>query len=145
MKATNKKAPKKKAVRGSGKGAPKRITRIGGGVRTADGKSTITLAEFDRLAEEGSDKLDDFADLAKAVRGSDPSTLQRVSVDFPRATVAALDNEAGRIGITRQSLVKKWIDEKLAEATGNDAARLARIISKAIKRNPGKIELVVRD
>ncbi len=40
----------------------------------------------------------------------------RVNVDFPAWTVAALDKEAKRLGVTRQALIKFWIAEKLDKA-----------------------------
>jgi hypothetical protein len=36
-----------------------------------------------------------------------------VNVDFPVWMIAALDREATRLGVTRQSLIKVWIAEKL--------------------------------
>ena len=38
---------------------------------------------------------------------------RRVNVDFPVWMIAALDREATRRGVTRQSLIKVWIAEKL--------------------------------
>ena len=37
----------------------------------------------------------------------------RVNVDFPAWSVAALDLEASRLGISRQALIKFWVIEKL--------------------------------
>jgi hypothetical protein len=37
----------------------------------------------------------------------------RVNVDFPAWTVAGLDKEATRLGISRQALIKVWITERL--------------------------------
>ena len=39
--------------------------------------------------------------------------IQRVNVDFPDWMVRALDQEAARIGVTRQSVIKMWLAEKL--------------------------------
>lgn len=39
---------------------------------------------------------------------------RRVSVDFPTWMVDALDSEASRLGVTRQSVIKVWIAERLA-------------------------------
>ncbi len=36
---------------------------------------------------------------------------KRVNVDFPKWMVKSLDQESGRLGITRQSLIKMWIAE----------------------------------
>ncbi len=105
---------KKKTTRATG--------ATGSGVRTVDGTRTVTLAEFDRMAEEGSDELDDFGDLSKAIRASE-AEAQRVNVDFPKPTVAALDAEASRLGIARQSLIKMWIGERLDEVNRADTWR----------------------
>ncbi len=40
----------------------------------------------------------------------------RVNVDFPTWVVAALDREAERLGVTRQSLIKLWIADRLEKA-----------------------------
>ena len=39
--------------------------------------------------------------------------MQRVNVDFPRWMVESLDKEADRLSVTRQSLIKIWIAERL--------------------------------
>ena len=38
---------------------------------------------------------------------------KRVNVDFPAWMVESLDQEAKRLGVTRQSLIKMWLAEKL--------------------------------
>jgi hypothetical protein len=50
-------------------------------------------------------------DLKAAVRpGYEP---RRVNVDFPTWMVDSLDREAKRLGVTRQSVIKRWIAERL--------------------------------
>lgn len=39
--------------------------------------------------------------------------LKRVNVDFPQWMVSGLDEEAARLGINRQAVIKTWIAEKL--------------------------------
>jgi len=39
-----------------------------------------------------------------------------VNVDFPAWMVRRLDEEARRIGVTRQSLIKLWLAERLEKA-----------------------------
>jgi hypothetical protein len=39
--------------------------------------------------------------------------LKRVNVDFPVWMVDRLDRESKHLGITRQSLIKMWIAEKV--------------------------------
>ena len=41
--------------------------------------------------------------------------MQRVNVDFPLWMVKSLDREARRLGVTRQSIIKVWIAEKLEQ------------------------------
>ena len=75
---------------------------------------TITTEELDRLFDDGED-IDQYLDWSKATRpGLEP---RRVNVDFPTWMVAALDREAKRMGVTRQSVIKVWIAERL-EALG---------------------------
>jgi hypothetical protein len=65
---------------------------------------------FDRKFDEGKDVSTDL-DL-KTVRR--PTQEQRrVNVDFPTWMIESLDNEAARLGVTRQSIIKVWIAERL--------------------------------
>lgn len=36
---------------------------------------------------------------------------KRVKVDFPTWIIGSLDREAGRLGVTRQSIIKMWLAE----------------------------------
>lgn len=66
--------------------------------------------DFDRRFDEGEDVTSDL-DLAKRRR---PGLEQRrVNVDFPSWMVDALDREAKRLGVTRQSVIKMWLAERL--------------------------------
>jgi hypothetical protein len=71
---------------------------------------TITAEEFDRRFDNGDD-VSEFFDWSKAVRPG--LALKRVNVDFPTWVVTGLDREARRLGVTRQSLIKMWIAERL--------------------------------
>jgi hypothetical protein len=46
---------------------------------------------------------------------------RRVNVDFPAWMIESLDREAKRLGVTRQSIIKVWIAERL-EQHGTNAA-----------------------
>ena len=48
-----------------------------------------------------------------SARRASAEELRRVNIDFPAWVIAALDREASRLGVTRQSLVKIWIAERL--------------------------------
>jgi len=66
--------------------------------------------EFDERFDRGED-VTSALDLAGARR---PGYEQRrVNVDFPAWMVEALDREAKRLGVTRQSVIKVWIAERL--------------------------------
>jgi hypothetical protein len=53
-------------------------------------------------------------DLNKARRVG--NVAKRVNVDFPLWMVKSLDREAQRLGVTRQSLIKLWLADRLAQA-----------------------------
>jgi len=38
---------------------------------------------------------------------------RRVNVDIPEWMIKSLDKEAGRLGVTRQSIIKIWLAERL--------------------------------
>jgi hypothetical protein len=73
-------------------------------------KNTISAEEFDRRFADGED-VSDFLDWDGAKRpGLDQ---RRVNVDLPVWMIGSLDLEAKRIGVTRQSIVKVWLAERL--------------------------------
>jgi len=66
--------------------------------------------EFDERFDRGED-VTPALDLAAARH---PGYEQRrVNVDFPAWMVESLDREAKRLGVTRQSIIKLWIAERL--------------------------------
>jgi len=68
---------------------------------------------FDRKFDAG-EKIADQLDLSKARRIG--SEAKRVNVDFPTWMVHSIDREARRLGVTRQSLIKLWLADRLANA-----------------------------
>lgn len=66
--------------------------------------------EFDRQFDAGSD-ISKFLELSRARRVN--QTPRRVNVDFPSWMIDSLDKEADRLGVTRQSIIKIWISERL--------------------------------
>jgi hypothetical protein len=71
---------------------------------------------FDRKFDAGEEVVDQL-DLSRARRvGTDP---RRVNVDFPAWMVDSLDREARRLGVTRQSLIKLWLADRLARPVSN--------------------------
>jgi len=67
--------------------------------------------DLDKKFDQGNEDILDSFDLANAARPNhDP---KRVNVDFPSWMVQSLDKEASRLGVTRQSLIKMWVADKL--------------------------------
>ena len=72
--------------------------------------------DLDRTFDAGED-LTDHLDMSRARR---PNQQQkRVNVDFPLWMVQALDKEAQRLGVPRQSIIKLWIAERLERTMTN--------------------------
>ena len=67
---------------------------------------------FDRKFDAEED-ITEILDLSKAKRLG--TEQKKVNVDFPVWMIEALDNEAKRIGVTRQSIIKFWIAERLSK------------------------------
>lgn len=67
--------------------------------------------ELDEKFDSGKDDIVDDLDLSTLTR---PNQAQRrVNVDFPEWMIASLDREAARLGVTRQSVIKVWLAERL--------------------------------
>ncbi len=64
----------------------------------------ISSEEFDRKFDAG-ESIIEYVNLDTAVF--------RVNVDFPAWTVSELERESTRLGVSRQSLIKIWITERL--------------------------------
>ena len=47
---------------------------------------------------------------------------KRVNVDFPSWVIESLDKEAARVGVTRQSIIKVWLLERLRAESANRVA-----------------------
>jgi hypothetical protein len=72
--------------------------------------------DFDAKFE--SDDVVQHLDLATAKRVN--QTQKRVNVDFPIWMIESLDKEATRLGVTRQSIIKVWLAERLDQTAAHD-------------------------
>jgi hypothetical protein len=72
----------------------------------------MKASEFDKKFDNGEKIIDDL-DIAQARRPGEE--MKRINVDFPAWMVAALDKEARRLGVTRQSVIKMWLAEHLQQ------------------------------
>ena len=68
-------------------------------------------------AKEFEQKFDDNVELTASLDLSKAKRVlqehKRVNVDFPTWMVESLDREAGKLGVTRQSVIKVWLAERL--------------------------------
>jgi len=71
----------------------------------------MNAEEFDKKFDDGLEEIIDDLDLTTARRVNQEQ--KRINVDFPVWVVEALDREAARIGVTRQSVIKVWLVERL--------------------------------
>ena len=66
------------------------------------------------------DKGEDVTGVLDLSRARRPLQEQRrVNVDFPAWMIDSLDREAGRLGVTRQSVIKVWLAERLEQIASN--------------------------
>jgi len=70
--------------------------------------------ELERKFDASEDVLEYF-DLSTLKRPG--LEVKRVNVDFPQWMVDALDQEAQRLGIHRQAVIKTWIAQQLDHQT----------------------------
>jgi hypothetical protein len=70
----------------------------------------MKATEFDQKFYDGEDIAADV-DRTKARRPNMES--RRIYVDFPSWMVDGLDEQAERLGISRQALIKMWIADRL--------------------------------
>jgi hypothetical protein len=70
---------------------------------------------FDKKFDD--DELDVVEDLDLSNLTRPNQKQRRVNVDFPAWMVESLDREANRLGVTRQSIIKVWLAERLEEVS----------------------------
>jgi len=69
---------------------------------------------FDQKFDQNTSDIVDDLELSTVKR---PNREQkRVNVDFPTWMIESLDKEASRLGVTRQSIIKVWLAERLEQA-----------------------------
>jgi len=69
--------------------------------------------DVNRTFDLGSD--DGLAYVDSAVTPRPGMEVRRVSVDLPQWMIDSLDQEAARVGVARQAIIKVWLDERLAQ------------------------------
>lgn len=72
----------------------------------------MKATEFDKKFDDGENIIAEL-DLARARRPGEE--IKRINLDFPAWMLASLDREARRLGVTRQSVIKMWLAERLGQ------------------------------
>jgi hypothetical protein len=72
---------------------------------------------LDAKFDSGDKDIVDDLDLSTAQRPN--QTPRRVNVDFPEWMISSLDKEASRLGVSRQSIIKVWLAERLEASSSN--------------------------
>jgi hypothetical protein len=72
--------------------------------------------KFEQQFDDGGD-ITASLDLSKAKRVL--QAQKRVNVDFPTWMIDSLDREASKLGVTRQSIIKVWLAERLQANTSS--------------------------
>lgn len=67
--------------------------------------------KFDEKFDSNEEDIIQNLDLSSAKRVNQEQ--KRVNVDFPLWMIESLDKEASRLGVTRQSIIKVWLAERL--------------------------------
>lgn len=70
----------------------------------------MKVKDFEQQFDAGVD-ITASLDLSKAKRVL--QAQKRVNVDFPTWMIESLDREASKLGVTRQSVIKVWLAERL--------------------------------
>lgn len=72
---------------------------------------------LDKKFDDNQSDIVDELDMSTLKR---PNQAQkRVNVDFPTWMIESLDREASRLGVTRQSIIKVWLAERLEQSAFN--------------------------
>lgn len=77
----------------------------------------ITTEEFDTKFDNYKD-ISSYLDEGKSMKLADfdkAIKTKKINVDFPENILMLLDQEAKNIGVTRQSIIKVWIAERLKQ------------------------------
>jgi hypothetical protein len=81
----------------------------------------MKASEFDKKFDENKEDIIDDLKLSTMRRINQKQ--KRVNVDFPSWVIESLDKEAARVGVTRQSIIKVWLVERLQSEAANKALK----------------------
>jgi hypothetical protein len=101
---------------------------------------TITAEELDRLVDEGKEDVLQYFDLDN-LRSAGSTKIRRTTIDLPEYMFAALDEQAKRIGIARQALIKVWLSEALKKVKAEQSSG-SNTLSDAVYSMQARLEQI---
>lgn len=82
----------------------------------------MKASDLDKKFDDNREDILQHFDLSSAKRINQKQ--KRINVDFPEWVIHSLDREANRIGVTRQSIIKMWLVERLEVQEASKASYL---------------------
>jgi hypothetical protein len=73
----------------------------------------MKATDFDKKFDDGDSVIEEL-DLSQARRPAEEQ--KHIDMEIPVWMLEALDREARRLGVTRQSIIKIWLAERLEQA-----------------------------
>jgi hypothetical protein len=101
----------------------------------------LAAEQLDDLFDSGSDEIDKYIDWSKMRRPG--REIQRVNVDFPVDLLRAIDQEAQRIGVTRQAFIKLRLADTLESGRRMATCSRNRLVWSDPDRRQGRRVAVV--
>lgn len=67
--------------------------------------------EFDKIFDEGKEDILKYADLSSATKPN--LELKKIDIDMPIWMIRKLDRKAEKLGVSREAIIKNWLDERI--------------------------------
>ncbi len=71
--------------------------------------------ELDRKFDDNQESILEHFDLSKAERVNIKQKKENINLDMPSWMVQSLDEEAARLGIAREAVIKTWLADRIKE------------------------------
>ena len=75
----------------------------------------MKTSDFDKLFDDGQEDILHYFDVSKAARSPN---AERVQVDLPAWLLDRIDSEARKLNVSRSTLIRAWLAEKLEKTQG---------------------------
>lgn len=84
----------------------------------------MKISHLDKKFDDNKEDVLKYFDRSSAKRINQKQ--KRINVDFPEWVINSLDREANRIGVTRQSIIKIWLVERLEAQEANKTLKMSK-------------------